>query len=251
MDRRRCGWGCWRYRRRVVNPCRRSRRKREISCQTAIPEHNPGLVRLDDQLLCFKAFLSSVDRTQISTESGSRYSRVLEWVLQHVGAREGEATIEGRSRPSRWFTNVALFAEGILPNDDGYHSRLATRHANPDGYERGHLAAKYLAERVSADAGWFTHTVANAYRSEHASIAAPGSRLSASPAHGRTTIARSGSFQDPCSSPELLQTGSSLITANPRRRSPSQTPSTRSFFGGTTMVRGPRWRLSSSRMIQM
>ena len=52
-----------------------------------------------------------------------------------------------------WFTDADLFRSGVAPDDDSY------KHS---GFDRGHMAAKLLAARVSEAAEWNTHTVLNA-----------------------------------------------------------------------------------------
>jgi endonuclease G len=55
-----------------------------------------------------------------------------------------------------------LLKQRIAPTHGSYEYSKAFRNSHPDWYERGHLAQKYLTERVSRDAAWFTHNVANA-----------------------------------------------------------------------------------------
>ena len=78
--------------------------------------------------------------------------RVPEWVAQEIRQFEGEC-INTRKRPSRWATDRSLYASGVAPNDASYAG---------SGFDRGHMAAKLLAARISLDADRNTHTVLNA-----------------------------------------------------------------------------------------
>ena len=78
--------------------------------------------------------------------------RVPEWVAQEIHRFEGEC-INTRKRPSRWTTDRALYAAGVAPNDASYAG---------SGFDRGHMAAKLLAARISLNADRNTHTVLNA-----------------------------------------------------------------------------------------
>ena len=78
--------------------------------------------------------------------------RVPEWVAQHI-KRVSVECLDTGNRPTKWFTDNDLFRSGVAPNDDSYRN---------SGYDRGHMAAKLLAARVSKKAEWNTHTVLNA-----------------------------------------------------------------------------------------
>ena len=78
--------------------------------------------------------------------------RVPEWVAQHI-RRTDEPCIDTHERPSPWMTDADLFRSGVAPNDASYKN---------SGFDRGHMAAKLLAARVSEATEWNTHTVLNA-----------------------------------------------------------------------------------------
>ena len=100
----------------------------------------------------FAAFTVSFDSKDDDNEDGKPdLLRVPEWVAQHI-KRTDEPCIDTHDRPS-WFTDKDLFRSGVAPDDDSY------KHS---GFDRGHMAAKLLAARVSEAAEWNTHTVLNA-----------------------------------------------------------------------------------------
>lgn len=127
-------------------------------------EHNPGLVARtssEDPLLCFLAYVSDFHGgRQNQSDDKARYLRVPLWVAQRVAPSDHYA--EARERPSSWFTVPSLNARGIAPTDSSYVYSKSFRQSHPNWYDRGHLAQKYLAERMGPDGGWFTHSVANA-----------------------------------------------------------------------------------------
>jgi endonuclease G, mitochondrial len=69
---------------------------------------------------------------------------------------------ETHARPGTWITDNALRTSGIMPEDSSYRTTNAFRRAHPAWFARGHLAMKFLAERLGEDAGWNTHTFYNA-----------------------------------------------------------------------------------------
>lgn len=101
----------------------------------------------------FAAFTVSFDSKDDDDGDGKPdLLRVPEWVAQHI-KRMDEPCIDTHDRPSPWFTDADLFRSGVAPEDDSY------KHS---GFDRGHLAAKLLAARVSEATEWNTHTVLNA-----------------------------------------------------------------------------------------
>ena len=78
--------------------------------------------------------------------------RIPEWVAQHI-KRTDETCLDTGSRPSKWLTDKDLFHSGVAPDDDSYKN---------SEFDRGHMAAKLLAARISEAAEWNTHTVLNA-----------------------------------------------------------------------------------------
>jgi endonuclease G, mitochondrial len=131
-----------------------------VECTTT-QKHNPDLAGKSDRILCFEGYVSNFNSKAAQTIRGKpRYAAVPHWVTHHI-ARAASAP-ESNERPDSWFTVPDLNQQGIAPTDDSYtfSQKFRKRHAN--WYERGHLAQKYLVERVSAPAAWFTHNVANA-----------------------------------------------------------------------------------------
>ena len=101
----------------------------------------------------FAAFTLSFDSKDDDDGDGKPdLQRVPEWVAQHIKRTE-EPCLETQDRPGTWMTEQGLFRSGVAPNDASYRG---------SGFNRGHMAAKLLAARVSAAAEWNTHTVLNA-----------------------------------------------------------------------------------------
>ena len=101
----------------------------------------------------FAAFTVSFDsKDDDNKDKNPDLLRVPEWVAQHI-KRTDETCIDTHERPSPWFTDADLFRSGVAPDDDSY------KHS---GFDRGHMAAKLLAARVSEAAEWNTHTLLNA-----------------------------------------------------------------------------------------
>ena len=143
-----------------------------VSCESepALKVFRGEVVERPDEPLCFEAYISNFDTRPLRDGEGPHFRGIPRWVVQHVDRIEPTHTFgESRERPGRWFTIPELLARGIAPTDDSYRFSLEWREAHPNWYERGHLAQKYLAERLSVDRSrperspaWFTHNVANA-----------------------------------------------------------------------------------------
>ena len=126
-----------------------------------VSDENPNLARVSDTLVCFKAYLSNFDTDKSDVGSdGKEILGVPHWVIQHV--HRAATPPESRERPRAWFTVPDLQRAGFAPTNDSYAFSRHFRASHPDWYERGHLAQKYLAERLGRSAGWFTHNVVNA-----------------------------------------------------------------------------------------
>lgn len=88
-----------------------------------------------------------------------------EWVSHEIrsfGSEDAGTCIPTGERPSTWFTELALFSNGIAPDDATYRTTRSWRQIHKDWYVRGHMAMKFLVERIGNDAAWNTHTVLNA-----------------------------------------------------------------------------------------
>lgn len=86
---------------------------------------------------------------------------VPEWVAYEIKRFEGRC-INTHSRPGTWITDDDLNSGGIMPDDKSYRTTQAFRRTHPSWFARGHLAMKFLAERLGDDAQWNTHTFYNA-----------------------------------------------------------------------------------------
>ena len=118
-------------------------------------EHNKWGVSPVDIERDFQGFTVSFDGKDDDGTGHPLMRRIPEWVAQQVDkwpASKGACIPTGK-RPSPWFTDKGLEQTGVAPNDDSYKG---------SGYDRGHMAAKLLVERLGEKAAWNTHTVLNA-----------------------------------------------------------------------------------------
>lgn len=110
----------------------------------------------------FRAYRSSFDDSDDDDEYGGPDTLgVPEWVAHEIKRFNGEC-IETGTRPSSWISDSELRSAGIMPDDRSYRTTAAFRWAHPAWFARGHLAMKFLAERLGEDAAWNTHTLYNA-----------------------------------------------------------------------------------------
>ncbi len=131
-----------------------------VECSpTHITTHNPGIVSVSATLFCFEAYLSNFDTAE-NLEEDAEPRGVPHWVAHRI--KKTKSSPESRARPRAWFTLPDLAAEGTAPTDDSYKFSQKFRNKHSNWYERGHLAQKYLAERLGEKAGWYTHNLANA-----------------------------------------------------------------------------------------
>ena len=109
----------------------------------------------------FRAFITSFDSDDDDDGDGEPdILAIPHWVAQEV--RRAEQAPESNQRPQKWFSDKELVERGLAPTDASYAYSKTFRDKNPNWFDRGHLAQKYLAERMGADAAWNTHTVLNA-----------------------------------------------------------------------------------------
>lgn len=114
-----------------------------------------------DALREFRAFVSSFDTDD--DDDGDDVADILaipQWVAQEI--RGADSAPESKKRPPTWFTDAELAERGWAPTDASYAYSKAFRDEHENWFDRGHLAQKYLAERLGEDAAWNTHTVLNA-----------------------------------------------------------------------------------------
>lgn len=106
-----------------------------------------------DIVRTFEAYTVSFDSADDDTGDGRPdYFRIPEWVAYEIKRFEGR--VPSHRRP-KWFTDEALFAQGIAPDDDSYRGQ-ATQ------WNRGHLCMKNHAARIGASADRDTHSLLNA-----------------------------------------------------------------------------------------
>lgn len=128
--------------------------------------HDRFETRPRDLVREFRAFTVSFDSADDDDGDGQGEARgVPEWVACEVKRFEGECVPTGE-RPA-WFTDEALALEGLAPRDDSYRFPAAERKGMKNGFDRGHLAPKFLAARLGEAAEWNTHTLLNAVPQRH------------------------------------------------------------------------------------
>jgi DNA/RNA endonuclease G (NUC1) len=111
--------------------------------------------------VCFQAYVSDFNIRSADPGDGKKLQFATpNWVVQKVEKSTGDEETKGR--PSKWFTVPELQKAGLAPTHESYAFSQKFLKKHPNWYERGHLAAKYLAERMGGKAGWFTHNVVNA-----------------------------------------------------------------------------------------
>lgn len=84
------------------------------------------------------------------------------WVAQEI--HKHQMASESGKRPSKWFLPPELKKAHFAPTDDSYRYEVRPE---ANWYDRGHLAQKYLVERLGQDAAWNTHDLVNAVPQRH------------------------------------------------------------------------------------
>jgi endonuclease G len=142
-----------------------------VECSDALlKDHNPGLAADTDRVICFTGYVSNFNTQARDTKP--KYLGVPHWVAHHV-KRSASTGPESGKRPNTWFTIFDLADKGIAPISDSYAFSSAFRKKHKNWYDRGHLAQKYLVERLGNEAAWFTHNVVNAVPQLHVFNAGP------------------------------------------------------------------------------
>lgn len=132
-----------------------------VECTTALlADHNPGLAENPDSIFCFQAYISNFNTQPRKFGSKKKFLGTPHWIAHHV--KRADDSPESKDRPDTWFTIPELAKQRIAPTDDSYAFSKKFRASHSNWYERGHLAQKYLAERLGGKSGWFTHNVINA-----------------------------------------------------------------------------------------
>jgi DNA/RNA endonuclease G (NUC1) len=144
---------------RVLNPSEADQRVGVRDCRQSKPEdQNPGLVGPYEIQICFEAFVVSLKN---KPATGPTW-RIPVFVAHRIEPSKQNFEL-GNPRPSGWYTVNTLYREGLAATHRSYRFEMdEAQRAREDWYERGHLAAKNLIERVNADAAEFTHNTVNA-----------------------------------------------------------------------------------------
>jgi DNA/RNA endonuclease G (NUC1) len=110
-----------------------------------------------DHEVCFEGYLSNFNG---DGDGEPDLLGVPHFVVHRVD--RAKVAVESGARPRPWFTVDELADQGVAPTDASYVFSQKWHQLHADWYERGHLAQKYLLERISADAAWYSHNIANA-----------------------------------------------------------------------------------------
>lgn len=112
----------------------------------------------------FTAFDVSFDSEDDDDGDGRPEARgVAEWVAHEIKRFPGPC-VPTAERP-KWFSDEELVKLGVAPRDDSYSTSPGERGKN--GYDRGHLAPKFIAARMGEEAEKNTHTLLNAVPQRH------------------------------------------------------------------------------------
>ena len=133
-----------------------------VECTSArLNKHNPDIAANADHMICFEGYVSNFNTAvAVTVNRRPRYWATPHWVAQHI-ARANTAPSQTTVRIPGSPCQTCNSGGSRLPTQAmRFPKRYRKQHSN--WYERGHLAQKYLTERVSRDAAWFTHNVANA-----------------------------------------------------------------------------------------
>jgi len=126
-------------------------------------EHTKWGIEPNDHVFHFAAFTTSFDGIDDNDDDGDPDAwGIPEWVAYEIKRLETDHRLS--SRP-KWFTDDNLHALGIAPNDDTYHvsgTRDLSVVKSSYRFVRGHMCPKDVAERISEDAAYNTHTILNA-----------------------------------------------------------------------------------------
>jgi endonuclease G len=141
-----------------------------VECTDAVlKDHNPGLAEAPDRVICFQGYISNFNTKP--RDAKPKFLGVPHWVAHRV--KRSSNSPESGERPGTWFTIADLADKGIAPTSDSYAFSSAFRKKHKNWYDRGHLAQKYLAERLGNKAALYTHNVVNAVPQLHVFNAGP------------------------------------------------------------------------------
>lgn len=117
-----------------------------------------------DVLYEFAAFTTSFDSNDDNDGDGRGEAwGIPEWVSYEIKGIPSQS--KSGKRPSKWLTDTQGHRDGWVPNDATYAVSGVNSMREVKGeyrYVRGHLCMKNVAERVSLDAAYNTHTTLNA-----------------------------------------------------------------------------------------
>lgn len=127
-------------------------------------EHTKWGIEPPDLVYQFGAFTTSFDSDDDNNgdDVGDKWG-IPEWVAYEIKEDTG-LEIEDYERPT-WMTDDTLHDQGTAPDDATYHVRGIHdlgEVKNDYRYSRGHMCPKDVADRMSMEAGFNTHTILNA-----------------------------------------------------------------------------------------
>lgn len=127
----------------------------------SVYHHDRFVTKPVDIVRQFEAYLVSFDSSDDNDGDGKgdRW-RIPEFVAYEIDRYDGPCIPTG-ARP-KWFSDKELVAQAIAPTDNSYAYPSSWRKGHEDWYERGHLCMKLIAERISNEAGYNTHSLLNA-----------------------------------------------------------------------------------------
>lgn len=125
-----------------------------------LKKNNPDLAGKPDRVVCFQAYVSNFNTVPRQIKGKKQFLGVPHWVAHNL--ERAAQSPEKKDRPDNWFTIPDLASAGIAPTDASYAFSKKFRDTHKNWFERGHLAQKYLAERLGGKSGFFTHNVVNA-----------------------------------------------------------------------------------------
>jgi DNA/RNA endonuclease G (NUC1) len=128
-------------------------------------DHDKWGTKPEDHVFKFAAYTASFDGDDDNDGNGNADKwGIPEWVAYQIGKKTVDHPLT--NRPA-WFTDKELYEKGIAPSDETYaipkKASDALKEVKGDyRFVRGHMCPKNVAERISRDAAFNTHTVLNA-----------------------------------------------------------------------------------------
>ena len=126
-------------------------------------EHTKWGIEPSDHVFRFAAFTTSFDGLDDDDRDGDADAwGIPEWVSYEIKRMSVDHPLSARPK---WFTDDSLRAQGLAPDDGPYHvsgTRALPIVKDSYRYVRGHMCPKDVAERISVNAAYNTHTILNA-----------------------------------------------------------------------------------------